>query len=227
MAETSANIFYTTPAAFINGYPFMASVPFAYQPNMPQSLKTGMGRTIVNYQDPNNRQNMYITISQMLDLTDAGFDFYLHVPEDIYKVFQTIDEYLLGVRREIAARSMPHIIYAKKLVDFREDNFTAFHMACLANDGIMTEVLDYYGKSDAFSQIFERDTYADDITLPKAERVRNALKRIRRPPIDVTTLEIEPPKVEITDTDPLEHFFKDDLPGVEENYIERLYGQKE
>lgn len=218
--------FYKTPAQEINNLRYAASVPFAYQPNMPEFLRTGRGRTIVNYNDPNNRQNMDITISQMLDITENGLDFVLFRAEDIYNVFRTLDMYLIGSQPSLEARSLAHILYAKKIVDFREKNFVAFQIAVLANDGIMNEIIEIYGHTDAFSQIFGNITIRPEDFPNKKEYVKELIRtKVRRPPIDLALLNIETPTVEDSEKDPLDVFLKDDLPGVGEDYITDLYGK--
>lgn len=220
--------FYRTPAAFINNQRFMANVPFSYQPNMPTSIATGRARNIVNYADPNNRQNMEITIKQMLDLQEQSYEFSILNPEDVYQVFRAIDHYLIGAVPSLQARSMPHIVFSKRLCEFRNENFVSFQLAVLSNDGIMNEVIDVYGNDDQFNSVFV-GSVIDVIPkeLPKSDKVRLILRKIRKPPIDEALLDITRFEDTQTSASVLEDLLPEDSVDVDETFISKLYGRRE
>lgn len=220
--------FYRTPAAAINHRKFMANVPFSYQPNMPECYKNGRGRNIVNYSDPLNRQLMNVTIRQMLEMVEQGHEFTLESKEDVYAIFKIIDFYILDATKQVEARSIPHILFCKKLVEFRDQNFAAFQMSVLGNDGIMNEILEIYDKDPDFTEIFSAKTTPQiGKDLPKPLRVRAVLQKLRRAPIDPALLDTSRivPQEKISTS--LDDFLPDEGPSLDEGFLQDLFGKKE
>ena len=220
--------FYRTPAEAMNNQRFMADVPFSYQPSMPQAMRSGRTKNLVNYADSGNRQNMRVTVAQMLDMFENGHEFRIIHPEDVYVVFRLIDRWIGEATSHIAARSMPHIVFAKRLVAFRQDSFVNFQLAVLKIDGLMNEIISIYGNNTTFDKVFSQGGAATETAMDrmtKENHVKVLLRQLRNPPIDETLLEIKPTVAKNTAGSTLDELLPADTLEIDEGFVNRLYGK--
>lgn len=221
--------FYRTPAESMNNQKFMADVPFSYQPNMPESMKKGKSKNLVNYSDSSNRQNMRVTIAQMLDMFESGHEFRIIYPEDVYIVFRIIDRWIESATPLIQERSLDHIVFAKRVIAFRQDSFVNFQLAVLRVDGLMNEIISIYGANTTFEKVFSGEGVNKEIAIDrmtKQNKVKALLRNLRKPPIDMTLLEIKPPGATKSAGSMLDELLPSDDIVVDESFVNRLYGKQ-
>ena len=220
--------FYRTPAESMNRQLFMADVPFSYQPNMPAAMRNGKTKNLTNYADSSNRQNMQVTIAQMLDMFEEGHEFRIIHPEDVYMVFRIIDRWIESATPLIQARSMDHIVFAKRVVAFRQDSFVNLQLSILRVDGLMNEIISIYGNNTSFEKVFSDNGVDKEVAIDrmtKQNKVKILLRQLRNPPIDMALLDIKAPPTKVAGA-VLDDLLPSDDAMVDEAFVNRLYGKQ-